>query len=101
MQASHGDCVVSLPPGAALLGSSASCAHELFFAGKHGSLLACQCHPEFELQYAVMERIWPSVVQLNNRLTETEQIEAMKSFDTFDDRFAKFFGKYIFYFLNS
>ena len=97
---SHGDCVIALPDGADLVGSSASCRHEIFFAGKYKSILACQSHPEFELQYAVLDRILPSVVR-SERLSEIEKVEAMESFEKFDARFAKLFGRYIFYFLNS
>ena len=61
---SHGDCVVKLPPDALRLGESDSCENEIFVAGSKRNILACQGHPEFELQYSVHDRIWPAVQHL-------------------------------------
>ena len=68
---SHGDCVSSLPPGARLLATSASCRAELFTVGHN--VLACQSHPEFEVQYAIWERVWAIAVLRNGRLTAEER----------------------------
>jgi GMP synthase-like glutamine amidotransferase len=46
----HGDAVVALPPGAELLASSRSCAHEVFLAAG-GRALAIQGHPEFSVEH--------------------------------------------------
>lgn len=80
---SHGDCVKTLPPGATLLASSSSCAHEIYVAGVHKNLLACQSHPEFDLDYAIHERIWKSVVVMNKRLSDEAAQSALDSFEGF------------------
>jgi GMP synthase-like glutamine amidotransferase len=87
---SHGDCVITLPPNAELLASSASCAHEIYVAGPHRNILACQSHPEFELQYSVYERIWPEAVEQRKRLNEDEVAEYKKTFEAYDGRDAQF-----------
>ena len=98
---SHGDCVTQLPPSADLLGSSESCQHEIFIAGRHRNILACQSHPEFDLQYSVHERIWPAVVETSQRLTEQEIIEAKASFEQYTGDDAIFFRKLISAFLRA
>jgi len=99
---SHGDCVKTLPPGATLLASSHSCNNEIFVCGAHRNLLACQSHPEFDLDYAIHERIWKSVVVKNKRLTEEEAQYSMSSFEGFSRQsgpdflifcLKRFFGK--------
>lgn len=73
---SHGDSCVKLPPHATLLASSGSCMNEMYTCG--GNILCCQGHPEFELDYAISQRIWPAVVEKNRRLSE-EKIEIAKA----------------------
>jgi GMP synthase-like glutamine amidotransferase len=80
---SHGDCVVTLPENAVRLASSETCQNEMYLAGKHKNILAAQSHPEFELGYAIRERIWPRVVDQLHRLNEEEVEIAKKSFDEF------------------
>ena len=75
---SHGDCVREMPPGATLLASSASCEHEWL---QCGNFVGIQGHPEFDLQTAVRERIWPAVVGVRRRLDEAEQADALASFE--------------------
>ena len=72
---SHGDCVLELPQSAILLAKSSSCKHEIFSVGKEThNILACQSHPEFDLDYCIWQRIWPSVCS-QNKLSESEQTE--------------------------
>ena len=66
---SHGDCVSKLPLDAKLLASSESCSSEVFLAGKKDNILACQSHPEFDFEYAIAQRIWPSVVETRKILS--------------------------------
>lgn len=75
---SHGDCVADLPPGATLLASSPSCAHELVLHAPNA--LSVQGHPEFDYQSAIVERIWPAVVDTNHRLSPEEAAEARGTF---------------------
>jgi GMP synthase-like glutamine amidotransferase len=77
---SHGDCVVSLPNSAQLIASSSSCKSEIYITGVKNNILACQSHPEFELKYAITDRIWKSVVETNGRLTEEQIQDAKTSF---------------------
>lgn len=77
---SHGDCVLILPPNSELLASSTSCMHEIYITGIHQNILACQSHPEFDLQYCIYDRIWPAVVEKNRRLTQDEIEDAKVSF---------------------
>lgn len=79
---SHGDCVRELPPGAVLIGHSETCAHEIYAAGKELNILACQAHPEFEVQYCITDRILPAVTKAN-RIDEEERLRAIESFETF------------------
>jgi GMP synthase (glutamine-hydrolysing) len=81
---SHGDCVRELPPGAILIGRSETCCHEMYAAGKELNILACQAHPEFELQYCILDRILPAVTKAN-RIDENERVVALQSFETFVD----------------
>lgn len=83
---SHGDCVHELPPESELVGFSESCAHEIFVAGEHRNILAAQSHPEFDFEYAIRDRIWPAVVEKNERLDEDEAIVAQASFQAFGGR---------------
>jgi len=80
----HEDCVASLPPHAISIATSASCVHEAFVAGRHRKhFLGVQGHPEFDLQYAVLDRIWPAVALKKNRLSDHEMTDARQSFDKF------------------
>lgn len=82
---SHGDCVCELPPTGVRLATSTSCLNEMYVAGEKKNILACQSHPEFNYEYAVRDRIWRSVVEVNKRLS-TEEIEIAKnSFEYFCD----------------
>jgi GMP synthase-like glutamine amidotransferase len=75
----HGDACAALPPGAALLGASPSCAHEVFCvpdAAGAPRALGVQGHPEFELEDA-LQRVWPRV---QHRLSAGEQEAARASF---------------------
>jgi GMP synthase-like glutamine amidotransferase len=74
---SHGFCVSRLPPGAVLLASSPSCAHEAFALGRN--VLALQCHPEFDLG-VVADKLWPGLVEQRHRLSATEAADARASF---------------------
>lgn len=80
---SHGDCVTLLPPNAHRLGTSTSCENEMYVTGAYHNILACQGHPEFDLQYSVYERIWPEAVEHRQRLTEDEAREYRKSFEAY------------------
>lgn len=80
---SHGYCISELPPGATCLASSPSCRHEIYSAGRHANILACQSHPEFHHDYAIKDRIWKSVVDKFRRLSDEAVIEAASSFDQF------------------
>jgi len=80
---SHGYCISELPPGATCLASSPSCKNEIYMAGQHSNILACQSHPEFHYGYAIKERIWKAVVEKFNRLSEEAVEEARASFETF------------------
>lgn len=79
---SHGDCVETLPPDSTLLGSSSSCTNEMYVSGSYRNIFSCQSHPEFEYDYCIKERIWPSVVTLNKRLNEEEIKTAVESFES-------------------
>lgn len=83
---SHGDCVQKLPDSGVLLGSSANCKHEIYLAGPHKNILAFQSHPEFDLKYAIEERIWPAVVEDKKRLSEDEIVESKKTFEKYDGK---------------
>jgi hypothetical protein len=80
---SHGDCVLTLPPDSLHLGSSFSCANEMYLTGPHKSIFACQSHPEFDYEYAIKERIWLAVVDKNKRLNDDEIVVAIESFAGF------------------
>jgi GMP synthase-like glutamine amidotransferase len=81
---SHGDCVLRLPPNSVVIAKSETCDHEIYScgAGAVHNILACQSHPEFELDYCVKQRIWPSVVS-SGRLTAEQQSEYQESFSEF------------------
>eukprot|EP00428_Durinskia_dybowskii_P060711 CAMPEP_0170382100 /NCGR_PEP_ID=MMETSP0117_2-20130122/14763_1 /TAXON_ID=400756 /ORGANISM="Durinskia baltica, Strain CSIRO CS-38" /LENGTH=247 /DNA_ID=CAMNT_0010637717 /DNA_START=71 /DNA_END=814 /DNA_ORIENTATION=+ len=100
LKESHGDCVLSLPPGAELVGTSSTCNNEIFVAGVAKNILACQSHPEFELQYSVRERIWPAVVEKDNRIAEPYVEEYRRSFDTYTGEDAVLMKKAIAAFLH-
>jgi GMP synthase-like glutamine amidotransferase len=83
---SHGDCVLSLPENSVLLAQSASCANEVFVTGAHRNILACQGHPEFELQYSIRDRIWPAA---SHRLAPDEVVLYQQSLDAYTDTGAR------------
>ena len=74
---SHGDCVSVLPPGAELLASSRSCAHEVW--SLRGTFLAVQSHPEFALSCCVLDKIMPAVVARGS-LTPEQAAVSLASF---------------------
>jgi len=115
----HGDCVTALPPNSILLASSESCAHEIFLVPTnnnkdseissisgdvnssnnchHYNILAIQCHPEFDVQYCIFDRIWDigktyigsdeqqqqsydTLVKYNRKLGADRLIQMMKHF---------------------
>ena len=82
---SHGDQVLDLPADASRLASSQSCENELFICGKNKNILCNQSHPEFDFKYAVQDRIWPAVVDKNQRLNPEEIIESQHTFSTFNE----------------
>lgn len=81
---SHGDCVASIGPKGKLLATSPSCQNEIILYGARNNILTCQCHPEFDFDYAIEERIWKSVVDLNKRLNESEIQLARDSFMNYE-----------------
>lgn len=85
---SHGDCVCRLPEehNATLLAASATCGVEMFVAGSRHNLWASQSHPEFDLQYAIRDRIWVAVVDTNKRLNEEEITTARDTFATYESQ---------------
>lgn len=73
---SHGQCVLALPPGATLLASTASAAHELFSVG--GNVLCAQFHAEFS-PALLEEKVAPAL--LARQLISAEQHrEAVRRF---------------------
>jgi len=97
---SHGDCVKELPPNTELLASSLTCPHELFVTGSRRNILACQGHPEFDFHYAVKERIWKHVVELNHRLTDEEAAQSEATFEKYTGEDALLLREYISAFLH-
>jgi GMP synthase-like glutamine amidotransferase len=92
---SHGDCVQQLPPNAKHLASSATCKNEAFVCGTKENIMAVQCHPEFDYDYAVREKIWPSVVHVRKKLS-VQQIEAYtETFATFTAEDSRLFLHFI------
>ena len=57
---SHGEQVLRMPPRAVPLASSPGAQHEIFLAGPHRNLLACQSHPELSIGL-LYERIAPAL----------------------------------------
>lgn len=80
----HEDCVIQLPDTATLLGSSLFCENHLFVAGKNKNILACQSHPEFDLKYAVIDRIWIGVVEKRRLLSKADVADSLRSFEGYD-----------------
>ncbi|KAG8468223.1 hypothetical protein KFE25_013306 [Diacronema lutheri] len=73
---SHGQCVHTLPPGATLLASSASAAHELFAVGPR--VLCMQFHPEMSVAL-LEEKIAPALLAAR-LLSADEHREAVRTF---------------------
>ena len=61
----------------------------MFVAGKYNNIIACQSHPEFDLNYCIYDRIWPTVVEDKKRLTDDEVVDAKISFELFSDKDSK------------
>ena len=97
----HEDSVLELPESATLLGSSENCKNHLFLAGKNNNILALQSHPEFNLQYAVMDRIWLGIVERRKLLSKDEISFSLKSFEGYDDADAKKLCGVISFFLHN
>jgi GMP synthase-like glutamine amidotransferase len=85
----HEDCVIKLPDTATLLGSTLFCKNHLFVTGKNNNILACQSHPEFDLKYAVMDRIWIGVVEKRRMLSKSDIVDSLRSFEEYDGTEAK------------
>ena len=99
---SHGECVVKLPPGSELLATSNSCAHEIFVTGEKKNIICCQSHPEFlDVNYTIMERIAPIVIDQKKRLVGEQVVEAMNSFRKFDGNDARKFLRAVSNFLHN
>ena len=97
----HEDCVTELPYTATLLGSTVNCENHFFVAGENQNILALQSHPEFNLQYAVLDRIWIGVVKKRRLLSDEECSFSMKSFENYDDSDAKKMCNVISWFLRT
>lgn len=79
----HEDCVLRLPEMSTLLGSTLHCENHLYITGKNRNILACQSHPEFDLQYAVLDRIWISIVKKRKCLSKEEIALSLRSFEEY------------------
>ena len=77
---SHEECVMSVPTGGLVAGSSASCENEVIKYGP--KILSFQGHPEVYIDY-MKERAMPRIVQ-KGVLTDDQLAEAMKTLDTAD-----------------
>ena len=97
----HEDCVTELPKGATLLGCTVNCENHFFVAGKNKNILALQSPPEFDLQYAVIDRFWIGVVKKRRLLSDEECAFSMKSFESYDDSDAQKMCRVISSFLHS
>ena len=76
----HGDACITLPPRGLHLGTSMSCAHEVFAVQNSRDewvALAFQSHPEFLIE-DIKERVFPRVA---SRLSEEEKEEARRSWE--------------------
>lgn len=71
---SHGDCVRQVPDNSILLAASDSCATEMYLTGKNHNIWACQSHPEFQYEFAIRDRIWPSIVGAGRLSKEEEEL---------------------------
>ncbi len=59
--------------------------------GKSHNILACQSHPEFNLQYAMLDRIWPVVVEKRQRVIGEDVEIAKQTFAEYTGEDAKLF----------
>jgi GMP synthase-like glutamine amidotransferase len=75
--ASHGFCVLTLPPGAIRLAASVSCPNEIYSVGDR--IIGIQCHPEFTLD-VVSSILWPVIVEQRRSISAAEAEEARASF---------------------
>lgn len=80
---SHGDCVRKLPPGAQLAASSETCEVEMYFAGKHFSVVAAQSHPEYDLQFMLNDILWKDPRDREKEFTPEEIATGETSFTTY------------------
>ena len=76
--ATHGQCVLELPPDAERLAWSAGSPNEWFVAGTHRNVLGCQGHPEYTLE-VLRERIGGALLR-SGTLTAMEVEAAEESF---------------------
>lgn len=58
----------------------------MFVAGNRHNIWASQSHPEFDLQYAIRDRIWVAVVEVHNRLNEEEIATARDTFASYESQ---------------
>jgi len=99
---SHGECVVKLPPNSELLATSNSCCHEIFVTGEKKNIICCQSHPEWlDVNYTIMERIAPIVIDQKKRLVGEQVEEAMDSFKKFDGKDSRKFLRLVSNFLHT
>ena len=77
--ATHGSCVLQLPPDAERLGWSEGSPNEWFFAGPHRTALCCQGHPEYTVAL-LKDRVSPKIAGAGT-LTVTELTAVEESFD--------------------
>lgn len=114
---SHGDSVHILPSKSILLASSPRCQNEIFITysnkdyEKHTHnieslynitprFLAFQSHPEFDLKFAIIDRILKNL-KFNNRITLEEEEVALNSFNEYDPNHAKLTLEFISNFLHN
>ena len=77
---SHGESISELPPGASVVGQSATCDKEIVIYGDH--ILTTQGHPEF-VKDLMIKMILPRLKR-NATITEEEEERAIKSFENVD-----------------
>lgn len=83
---SHGDEIVKLPENSKVLASSSSCVNDIFICGQYNNILCCQSHPEFDLQYAILDRVWPRIVNNKKLLNEEQKLLSMKTFEVYNTK---------------
>ena len=98
MIVSHGFYAATLPPDGILLADSASCPAEIFVAGKHRNLLACQSHPEFDYGFCIISRILKRLVE-GKRVDEEQEKKCCCEADDFDREDSDCFLRFVKMFL--